>query len=219
MKKLLTILLLTALILMGACSKAEDEQGVKDDASSNKDVESKEDNVVSKSSSNKQENLAKTNATDSEDSSINKSTDTTETDSGSASEYTEVGQNEEATTNESLGTDLNVEMYLNEHYAIENTHYNLDTWENEETGRTEYIVRIMPNTEQFGEEIEEVFENGNPYMDDERTENMFKVAEELLVDLPQLDNKVHIESVLWSTAEDDEFPILLIQDRVQSTIN
>lgn len=219
MKKLLTILLLTGLILMGACSKAEGEQGVKDAASSTKNVVSKEGNVVSKSSNNKQENVGKTNATDSEDSSINESTDTTETDSGSASEDTEVGQNEEATKNESLGTDLNVEMYLNEHYAIENTHYSLDTWENEETGRTEYIVRIMPNTEQFGEEIEEVFENGNPYMDDERTENMFKVAEKLLVDLPQLDDKVHIESVLWSTAEDDEFPILLIQDRAQSTIN
>ncbi|AVQ98530.1 hypothetical protein OBCHQ24_05730 [Oceanobacillus iheyensis] len=218
MKKLLTILLLTGLIFMGACSKAEGEQEVKDDASSNKDVVSKEDNVVSGPSDHNREDVAKTNATDSEDSSINESTDTTETDSGSASEDTEVGQNEEATTNGSLGTDLNVEMYLNEHYAIENTHYSLDTWENEETGRTEYIVRIMPNTEQFGEEIEEVFENGNPYMDDERTENMFKVAEELLVDLPQLDDKVHIESVLWSTAE-DEFPILLIQDRAQSTIN
>ncbi|GAQ18980.1 lipoprotein [Oceanobacillus picturae] len=112
-----------------------------------------------------------------------------------------------------------INMYLNEHYAIENTHYSLDTWENEETGRTEYIVRIMPNTEQFGEEIEEVFENGNPYMDDERTENMFKVAEQLLVDLSQIDDKVHIESVLWSATEDDEFPILLIQDRAQSTIN
>ena len=97
MKKLLTILLLTGLILMGACSKAEGEQGVKDAASSTKNVVSKEGNVVSKSSNNKQENVGKTNATDSEDSSINKSTDTTETDSGSASEDTEVGQNEEAT--------------------------------------------------------------------------------------------------------------------------
>ncbi|WP_042224465.1 hypothetical protein [Oceanobacillus manasiensis] len=213
MKKMLTIGLITVLTLMGACSSTEGKQAAQNNSLSNKEVVEKEEKITTKSTGDTKE-IDKEVAGEREEASANKSTEDFHSDTNSTAE--EMKTEEEVTISE---PDFDIETYLNEHYAIENTHYNLDNWENQETGRTEYTVRIMPNNQEFGEEIEAVFENGNPYMDDERTKNMFKVAEELLVELPQLNDRVHIDSVVWSVTKDDEFPVLLIQDRAQSTIN
>ncbi|MFD2043107.1 hypothetical protein ACFSTA_02165 [Ornithinibacillus salinisoli] len=113
--------------------------------------------------------------------------------------------------------DFDVENYISENYAIDNMHYTTDTWENEDTGRTEYIVSIHPDSEELGQEIDGIFKNGS-HLDDERTRTLFEIAEEILIDLPQINNKIHIESVIWKADEEVEFPILLIQDYQQSTI-
>lgn len=215
MKKLL-FTIISAGVLLGACSNTQGEEEKQKNASSTEEEQVKEDKTFSSSStdSNEQEKEL-------EDSSTEPSSEDADSNNDLASEEDDSTQKEDIAETQAVedqSNEFSVENYLNEHYAIERTHYSLDTWENEETGRTEYVVGILPDTEEFGQEIDTVFKEGNPYMDDDRTKKMFEVAEELLVDLPKVNDKVHIESVYWSASENEEFPVVLIQDRAQSTI-
>ncbi|MFC4403857.1 hypothetical protein ACFOY7_12340 [Gracilibacillus xinjiangensis] len=111
---------------------------------------------------------------------------------------------------DSSAAEIDIEKYLNENYRIENTHYVTKKWENEETERADYTVNILPDTKEFGHEINEVFSDGTPYEDD-RTKIMFDMAEQIMNELPEINNKVHIDSVNWVSNIDD-FSVMLIQD-------
>ncbi|MGF2617478.1 hypothetical protein FZC84_15300 [Rossellomorea vietnamensis] len=114
--------------------------------------------------------------------------------------------------------DFDVDNYLNEKYAIENTHYKTDIWNNEETGRTEYTVIILPDTKEFGQEINEVFKNGDTVSpsDDERTKAMLDMAPKIMDDLT--DDKHHVDSVNWMSY-DGEFTVRLMQDFQNSDLS
>jgi hypothetical protein len=112
---------------------------------------------------------------------------------------------------ESGGTDFDAENYLNQHYPIDHTHYITNTWENEDTGETELTVKILPETKEFGEEIDDVFKNGSPFLDDERTITMKEIAEDIMFELPETYDSIHVDSVNW-VSYDGEFAVTLIQD-------
>ncbi|GIN73675.1 hypothetical protein J14TS2_41500 [Bacillus sp. J14TS2] len=42
---------------------------------------------------------------------------------------------------------------------------------------------------------------------------MMDIAEDIIEELSQLNEQVHIESVYWQASDEEEFPILLVQDR------
>lgn len=103
-----------------------------------------------------------------------------------------------------------MEGYLTEHYAIEKSHYETDSWKNEATGKTNYTVKILPDTEEYSLEIEGAFKSGDPY-GDERTEKMFKIAEKIMNEMPEVKNDVHIDSVSW-VSHNGSYIVMLIQD-------
>jgi hypothetical protein len=200
------------MITIGACSPSEDKISSSDTASS----------------TNEREKVEGTESSPSDQSQDNSATD-------GSGDRTNINTNHNAATEDSTGEqhddnttdqdsvnnqeDFDVVGYLNENYSIENMYYTItDTWENEETGRTEFIVGILPDTQAYGQEIDEVFKNSSAYFDDERVKIMFDTAEEIIVELPRINNNVHIESILWKSSDDEALPILLIQDRAQSTI-
>ncbi|WP_412974745.1 hypothetical protein [Ornithinibacillus sp. 179-J 7C1 HS] len=123
-------------------------------------------------------------------------------------------------TTESDGNtpDFDVEDYLNEQYSLDNTHYVTEEWVNEELGITNYTVKILPDTKEFGQEITDIFVNGSPNFDDDRTIEMFEVAEKIMNDLPTIHDNIHIDSVNW-VSYDGEFSVMLIQDFENSGSN
>ena len=132
------------------------------------------------------------------------------TNSDTASEAELEEKNSTMNNPESSNEELDVESYLNDHYAMENTHFITDSWESTDTGRTNYTVKILPDNKEFGQEISEIFKNGTPY-EDKRTETMFDMAQRIMEELPELDYDIHIDSVNW-VAADDDFHVMLIQD-------
>ena len=130
-------------------------------------------------------------------------------------------QNHETTETKSDVSEkpLDVKNYLADNFLINNTHYKTDALENENTGRIDYTVNILPDTKEFGQQINEILRNGHnvsPY-EDERTENMFNTAEKIINELPKIDNKIHIDSVNW-VSYDGEFVVTLIQDYENSNL-
>ena len=107
-------------------------------------------------------------------------------------------------------TVIDMENYLNTHYALDNTHYLADSWKSENTGKINYTVKILPNNKEFGQEINEIFKTGIPY-DDARTAAMFEVAERIMNELPEVNDTIHIDSVNW-VSNINEFQVMLIQD-------
>jgi uncharacterized protein YecT (DUF1311 family) len=131
-------------------------------------------------------------------------------------------QNQDTTETESDDSEkpFDVENYLTDNYLINNTHYKTDAWENENTGRIDYTVNILPDNKEFGQQINEILRNGHnvsPY-EDERTENMFNMAEKIMNELPKVNNKIHVDSVNW-VSFDGEFVVTLIQDYENSDLN
>ncbi|MGF3103027.1 hypothetical protein [Rossellomorea sp. DUT-2] len=108
-------------------------------------------------------------------------------------------------------TGFDVSNYLNKNYPIGDAHYKTSTWENEDIGRKELTVNILPNTKEYGEEIDDVFKNGSPFVDDERTIAMKEVAEDIMLELPEAYDNIHVDSVSW-VSYDGEFAVTLIQD-------
>ena len=105
-----------------------------------------------------------------------------------------------------------MELHKDENYAIDNTHYVTDSWENEDT------VKILPDTKAFGQEINEIFKNGvyvSPN-NDERTKEMSDVAPKIMDDLT--DENVHVDSVNW-VSYDGNFVVRLLQDYENSNVN
>ncbi|WP_053217003.1 hypothetical protein [Virgibacillus senegalensis] len=103
---------------------------------------------------------------------------------------------------------FDVGEYLNENYPIENTHYTTETWENEETGETEYMVKILPDTKESDEEITGALKNGET---DERIDKMMNLAEKIMDDLTEKTNNIHVDSVNY-VSYDGDYGLTLIQD-------
>lgn len=126
---------------------------------------------------------------------------------------------EEASTSTPDSADgvLDVESYLNEHYAMENLHYVAEAWEDAEVDKTNYTVNILPDTKEFGQEIDAIFKSGSPNVDDERTIEMFAMAEKIMDDMPTIDETIHIDSVNWMSY-DGSNSVMLIQDYENSNV-
>jgi hypothetical protein len=108
-------------------------------------------------------------------------------------------------------TDFDATSYLNKNYPIGHAHYKTSTWINKDNGRKELTVNIFPNTKEYGEEIENVFKNGSPFLSDERTISMKEIAEDIMHKLPESHDNIHVDSVNW-VSYDGEFVVTLIQD-------
>lgn len=212
------ILLTVSIIVMGACSKSNEE------SASNANAQTKEESKAAPSNSSENDMKDKNNKDEEEsfaanselvsesenkqnfDEAVDEETqDDNEEENLTADEVANKSQDEPVKEN----PNFDVDTYLKINYKIDSTHYVTDTWENDDTGRTEYIVNILPDTEEYSEEITEAFKNG---ADDERVVSMINTAEDLLDELPQINDRIHIESVNWVTFEED-FHITLIQDR------
>ncbi|WP_404802005.1 hypothetical protein [Bacillus tianshenii] len=100
--------------------------------------------------------------------------------------------------------------YLNENYPMDNVHYVPEKWENENTGRTEYTVKIIPDTKEYSDEMDEKFKNGHGKVYEE-IEALSEMAKKIMEELPQVEKEIHIDSVSW-VSYDGEFSVLLIQD-------
>ncbi|PAE06526.1 hypothetical protein CHI12_15610 [Terribacillus saccharophilus] len=214
----IAILLTMSIVVIGACSNSNEE------SASNEKVQTKEESIAAPSNSSENEMNDKNNK-DEEESSDANSTLVSESKNKQkfdekVAEETQVDNEEgnasadEVASNSQVeavkeNPDFDVDTYLKANYKIDSTHYVTDTWENDVTGRTEYIVNILPETEEYSEEITEAFKDG---ADDERIVTMINTAENLLDELPQINDKIHIESVNWVTFKED-FHITLIQDR------
>lgn len=131
-----------------------------------------------------------------------------------ASPKTEIGSEEgkENPSNETEGRTPNFDMekYLNEKYAMDNVHYMAEKWGNEDTGRTDYTVKITPDTKEYSDEMDEKFKNGHVKVYEE-IEVLSEMAKKIMDELPQIKEDIHIDSVNW-VSYDGEFSVLLIQD-------
>ncbi|GIN73674.1 hypothetical protein J14TS2_41490 [Bacillus sp. J14TS2] len=144
--------------MVGACSKPTDQSGEPSNTSR------EEDNAVASSSANTEDKDQSYSHNPSSTEKVEKNQTSTSNESESVSKK----QDDHSTTNgeEHPVKDFDVEHYLTEHYPIDHTYYTTDTWENEDTGKTEYIIGIHPDTEEFGQEIDDIFKNGSPEFDD-----------------------------------------------------
>lgn len=113
------------------------------------------------------------------------------------------------TSDEQLSENMNIDDYLNAHYKIDGTHYETDVWDSD-SGMTNFTVKLLPDTEEYGEEITEKFQNGHTKSYEE-TEMMFDIAKKIMDELPKVKNNSRVDSVSW-VSYDGEFTVVLIQD-------
>ncbi|MFT9497677.1 hypothetical protein [Anaerosolibacter sp.] len=113
------------------------------------------------------------------------------------------------TSDEQLSENMNIDDYLNAHYKINGTHYETDVWESN-SGMTNYTVKLLPDTEEYSQEINGKFQNGHTKSYEE-TEKMFDIAKQIMDELPEVKNKSRVDSVSW-VSYDGEFKVVLIQD-------
>ncbi|WP_425516483.1 hypothetical protein [Ornithinibacillus massiliensis] len=133
------------------------------------------------------------------------------------SDESESEEKASTSTPDSADGGFDVESYLNEHYAMENLHYVAEAWEDAEVDKMNYTVNILPDTKEFGQEIDAIFKSGSPNVDDERTIEMFAMAEKIMDDMPTIDETIHIDSVNW-VSYDGSNSIMLIQDYENSNV-
>jgi hypothetical protein len=216
MNKITSGILLSVLVgLLGACSNS-DESVKPSNVSTNKGEQDTFDTDQSKNtdnnkysdeeiqSSTKVENKSETNKN--QNSTIHQSKEDKNTTSKTSHDQLNTGSEPE---NGETGFD--VANYLDKNYPIGQAHYKTSTWENKDTGRMELTVKILPNTKEYGEEIDDVFKNGSPFLDDERTITMKEIAEDIMFELPEAYDNVHVDSVNW-VSYDGELAVTLIQD-------
>ncbi|MCK6206162.1 hypothetical protein KZX50_11970 [Bacillus infantis] len=202
MKRLFYVLMTAMLLMIGACSNQGEE-----DTAANSIQNPEESSEASSGTSDKDREAEKEDESagtsqQSDDQDTNLDHDTGSETSSSPGESEEI-----KTTNEN---NFDAVSYLNKKYAIENTHYKAVTWKNEETGKTEYTIKIIPNTKEFSQEMNKKFQNAGMEIYEE-TELMFNKAEQLMKDLPQLNDQIHVDSVNW-VSYDGDFNVMHIQD-------
>jgi hypothetical protein len=207
MKKMTLGILLSVLVaLSGACSNS-DESVKPSKASTNKE----EQNTVSAGQSSTDSNEYK-NKDDQPSPKEDNESETKKNQNPDAPQSEEEENSAPKTSeSESGGTGFEAEDYLNKHYPIDQTHYITEMWENADTGETELTVKIFPDTKEFGEEIDDVFKHGSPFLDDERTITMKEIAEDIMFELPETYDSIHVDSVNW-VSYDGQFAVTLIQD-------
>ncbi|GAM15729.1 hypothetical protein [Mesobacillus selenatarsenatis] len=115
----------------------------------------------------------------------------------------------DSASDENLSENMNIDEYLNAHYKIDGTHYETDVWESD-SGMTNYTVKLLPDTEEYSQEINEKFQHGH-MKSYEETEMMFDMAKQIMDELPEVKNKSRVDSVSW-VSYDGEFKVVLIQD-------
>ncbi|WP_404469527.1 hypothetical protein [Sutcliffiella horikoshii] len=113
-------------------------------------------------------------------------------------------------------TEFDVENYLNEHYSLENSHFEAISWENEDTGTTDYTVNIVPNLKEHSNEMKEKFQNAHMKVYEE-IETMTETAGKMMEELPKINSKLRIDSVNW-VSHDGEFSVMLLQDYENSRL-
>jgi hypothetical protein len=85
------------------------------------------------------------------------------------------------------------------------------TEENNTTSKTAHDQLNTVSEAGNGEKIDDVFKNGSPFLDDERTIAMKEIAEDIMLQLPEAYDNIHVDSVSW-VSYDGEFAMTLIQD-------
>ncbi|UAL47888.1 hypothetical protein K7887_02665 [Sutcliffiella horikoshii] len=113
-------------------------------------------------------------------------------------------------------TEFDVENYLNEHYSLDNSHFEAISWENEDTGTTDYTVNIVPDLKEHSNEMKEKFQNAHMNIYEE-IETMTEAAKQMMDELPKINSKLRIDSVNW-VSHDGEFSVMLLQDYENSSI-
>ncbi|QXE00997.1 hypothetical protein [Terribacillus sp. DMT04] len=216
--KLFAAVFLSVIVgVLGACS------GSSDDQSSAADTEKETSETVSSSSSNleehhqadseKEEQISETVDTN-ENTEFDKDSPEDKSDESHTASDKESFDDSKAGNEETDSTSENtfaIKNYLDENYAIEGVHYVTNTWKNEETGKIEYIVNILPDTKEYSDDISEVMHSGQGLYEDERTDKLDKTANAIIRDLPEINGAIHIESVNW-VSYDGEFHVTLVQD-------
>lgn len=125
-----------------------------------------------------------------------------------ASPKTEIGSEDGKVEGSTPNFDM--EKYLNENYAMDNVHYVAEKWENEDTGWTDYTVKIIPDTKEYSDEMDEKFKNGHVKVYEE-IEVLSKMAKRIMDEMPQIEKDIHFDSVKW-VSYDGKFSVVLIQD-------
>lgn len=206
MNKITLGILLSVLVALSAACSNSDESAKPSKASTHKEEQNTASAGPSSTDSNEyqDENDQSTPKVDDEP-------DTKKTQN--PAEGLEEDKNAAANTSEPESSEAGFapENYLNKNYPIDQAHYITNTWVNDDTGRTELTVKILPDTKEFGEEIDDVFKNGSPFLDDKRTIAMKDTAEDIMVELPDAYDGIHVDSVNW-VSYDGEFAVTLVQD-------
>ncbi|WP_435371231.1 hypothetical protein [Mesobacillus subterraneus] len=112
-------------------------------------------------------------------------------------------------SDEQLSENMNIDEYLNAHYKIDGTHYETDVWESD-SGMTNYTVKLLPDTEEYSQEINKKLQDGHRE-NYEETEIMFDMAKQIMDEVPEVKDKSRVDSVSW-VSYDGEFKVILIQD-------
>ncbi len=211
-KNIFTIsLFVIVIVLVGACSLPNDRD------SNKTQLEGKESSNTSDPSKLEDSSLETEEESELERED-NQETNDNEEDIEATSDNEETVEENKETSNQTTkkkelkfgDKDFDIEYYLNNNYAIKNTYYTVDTWSNEETGKTEYTVKLNPDTKEFSEEMKSKFQNADQEIYEE-TEIMFNMARQIMDDLSEASNKVHIDSINW-VSYDDDFHVTLVQD-------
>lgn len=106
----------------------------------------------------------------------------------------------------SHGLENDVLQYLKTHFPIKGTHYEVSEGQkNESTGRKGYTVDIIPNDKDALKEIYKPLKGEKPY-ENERVEELFQVAENILFELPEVYDDIHVHSVYWKLKGEDGDP-------------
>ncbi|UNL87581.1 hypothetical protein [Priestia koreensis] len=195
-------------------SKPSDTNGsnntTSDDQATKNNDGTKLDSDTSKDNSNKN-----SESQPNKDSNSSKSEDTAKDETAAGSP---TGENRKDSSDpDSHLKNFDLDTYLNTNYIIEGAHYKTkNLGKIKGTDRIDYKVDILPNTKQFGQEIDTIFKNGAPN-EDKRTDAMMNISRNILVDLPVINRKVHIDSVNW-VSYDGKSQVMLVQDFEQSTI-
>ncbi|WP_010199724.1 hypothetical protein [Bacillus sp. m3-13] len=107
-------------------------------------------------------------------------------------------------------TEFDVENYLNEHYSLDDSHFEVVSWKNEDTGTTDYTVNIVPDLQEHSKEMKEKFQNAHMKIYEE-IETMTETAKQMMGELPKINSKFRIDTVNW-ISHDGEFSVMLLQD-------
>lgn len=194
----LAVLIALLLIVLGACSKSNEE-------SSLSDPKIKEENITETLSSSEKDKSPSSNNSNNKNHQSTSNSNVEE-----AAEDKKIESDEKIQEPESSAEDFDLENYLNANYIIDGVHYKTTGWgEIGGPNRIDYRVEILPDTNEFSEEISNVFKSG--ILENEITQEIVNIAETIMDELPEINSDVHIDSVNW-VSYDGEFQVMLIQD-------